>query len=170
MLHLSQRTLLADGTSVVDVELAAEEILKHGELPDYVRVFPCRDAEEYEFRYGAEITGAEEDPEVVAASAVPYTPQDYMDLYDHLIGYNRNNNPTDAHVARIDEEMSFFEGEDHLDLLLSIKTLIDTFKSDGIVWGVGRGSSCASYVLYLLEVHDVDPISYEIQFSEFSKQ
>jgi DNA polymerase III alpha subunit len=42
-------------------------------------------------------------------------------------------------------------------------------RSNNIVWGVGRGSSVASYVLYLLGVHKVDSIKYGLDIREFLK-
>ena len=55
-------------------------------------------------------------------------------------------------------------------LIENNQALIDKFRNDGIVWGVGRGSSCASYVLFLLFVNDVDPVRFGINFSEMSKE
>jgi DNA polymerase III alpha subunit len=40
-------------------------------------------------------------------------------------------------------------------------------RKHNIVWGVGRGSSVASYVLYLIGIHKVDSIKYELNFNEF---
>jgi DNA polymerase III alpha subunit len=40
-------------------------------------------------------------------------------------------------------------------------------KANNIIWGVGRGSSVASYVLYLLEVHRVDSMYYNLDIREF---
>jgi len=36
-----------------------------------------------------------------------------------------------------------------------------------MIWGVGRGSSVASYVLYLLDVHRIDSMFYDLDPSEF---
>jgi DNA polymerase III alpha subunit len=36
-----------------------------------------------------------------------------------------------------------------------------------IVWGVGRGSSCSSYLLYLLGLHEVDVVKYDVDISDF---
>jgi len=52
-------------------------------------------------------------------------------------------------------------------LFRSILYLIDHFTQHNIVWGVGRGSSCASYVLYLFGLHCVDCIKYNIDAKEF---
>lgn len=45
--------------------------------------------------------------------------------------------------------------------------VIDEFKKQGVVWGVGRGSSCASYVLFILGLHVVDCIKLDVPMSEF---
>jgi len=52
-------------------------------------------------------------------------------------------------------------------LLRYLKYLVDTMKSNNIIWGVGRGSSVASYVLYLLGVHRVDSMYYDLDPTEF---
>jgi DNA polymerase III alpha subunit len=56
------------------------------------------------------------------------------------------------------------------DLLFYLKYLVDTMRENKIVWGVGRGSSVASYVLYLIGVHKIDSIKYELDINEFLKQ
>lgn len=52
-------------------------------------------------------------------------------------------------------------------LLRTLVYIIDTFKKSKTVWGVGRGSSCASFALFLIGLHRVDPIKYNIPMSEF---
>jgi len=47
--------------------------------------------------------------------------------------------------------------------------VVDKFKEKGIVWGVGRGSSCASLVLFVLGINRVDPVKYDIPIKEFLK-
>jgi DNA polymerase III alpha subunit len=36
-----------------------------------------------------------------------------------------------------------------------------------IIWGVGRGSSVASYVLYKLGVHRINSLYYNLDATEF---
>ena len=45
--------------------------------------------------------------------------------------------------------------------------LVDFMRENNIVWGVGRGSSVASYVLYLIGVHRIDSIQYDLDWREF---
>lgn len=74
-----------------------------------------------------------------------------------------------ARIERVKHELALFYNRGFYDLLRTMIYIIDTFKKNSMVWGVGRGSSVSSYVLYLLEVHDVDPILYGLEFNEFIK-
>ena len=76
----------------------------------------------------------------------------------------------DEEIDRINKELDYFDESNSVKFILSVVKLIDSFKDSCVVWGVGRGSSCASYVLYLLEIHDVDCLKYDIDFKEFSKE
>jgi DNA polymerase III alpha subunit len=75
----------------------------------------------------------------------------------------------EARTERICREIYEYTSRGLLDVLRVLVYTIDTFKKNNVVWGVGRGSSCASYLLYLLEVHSVDPVKYEIPLEEFFK-
>ena len=48
-----------------------------------------------------------------------------------------------------------------------LKYLVDTMTQNQVIWGVGRGSSVASYVLYKLEVHRIDSLHYNLDVTEF---
>jgi DNA polymerase III alpha subunit len=47
--------------------------------------------------------------------------------------------------------------------------IVDTMRKHNIVWGVGRGSSVASYCLYLIGVHKIDSLKYNLNIREFLK-
>ena len=68
---------------------------------------------------------------------------------------------------RLIDELSEFKARNMIMLLRTLKYLVDTLRSNNIVWGVGRGSSVASYVLYLLEVHKIDSVKYNLDWHEF---
>lgn len=76
---------------------------------------------------------------------------------------------TEEQLKRVDEEIKLFIQHGMFDLLFYLKYLVDTLKSNKILWGVGRGSSVSSYVLYLLGVHKIDSIKYELDINEFLK-
>lgn len=75
----------------------------------------------------------------------------------------------EKYIERVDEELTFFINSKNVRFLLLTKRLIDKLKSDTVV-GVGRGSSCASLIMYLLHIHDVNPVKYDIKFNELSKE
>jgi len=68
---------------------------------------------------------------------------------------------------RIEKELLMYEKLELFDVLRTLFYIINTFRHKNVVWGVGRGSSVASYILYLLGVHDVDSVKYELDIEEF---
>lgn len=76
---------------------------------------------------------------------------------------------TDEERDRINLEMDLFEERDLIPLLQLMMYLVNHFRENGIVWGVGRGSSVASYVLYRIGVHKIDPLKYGLSIEEFLK-
>ena len=75
--------------------------------------------------------------------------------------------PWDPNFTRVEEELTAFKERNMLDLLRWLKYFVDTMRANNIVWGVGRGSSVASYVLYLIGVHKIDSIKYNLDWQEF---
>jgi DNA polymerase III alpha subunit len=76
---------------------------------------------------------------------------------------------TEVQRRRVDEELELFIQHGMFDLLFYLKYLVDTMRENKVVWGVGRGSSVASYVLYLIGIHKVDSIKYNLDIREFLK-
>ncbi len=68
---------------------------------------------------------------------------------------------------RVEQELHEFKERSLLPLLQYMVYFVDTMRENNIVWGVGRGSSVASYVLYLIGVHKIDSIKYELNHKEF---
>ena len=76
---------------------------------------------------------------------------------------------TEAELQRVGEELLLYQERNLFTLLCYLKYLVDTMRKHNIVWGVGRGSSVASYVLYLLGVHRIDSMYYDLDIAEFLK-
>lgn len=93
------------------------------------------------------------------------TPKDYKDLnlYEFLINKCTNQDEID----RVNYEYELYRERGLIPLLLHLIYLIDHFRQNEIVWGVGRGSSVSSYVLYLIGVHKVNSIKYNLDIKEF---
>ena len=64
-------------------------------------------------------------------------------------------------------EISLYRKLNLENTLRAIIYIINTLESKEIVWGVGRGSSVSSYLLYLIGVHDVDSVLYELDIHDF---
>jgi DNA polymerase III alpha subunit len=74
---------------------------------------------------------------------------------------------TESQLQRVGQELLLFQERNLFDLLKYLKYLVDTMKENHLIWGVGRGSSVASYVLYLLGVHRIDSMYYDLDPTEF---
>jgi DNA polymerase III alpha subunit len=92
-------------------------------------------------------------------------PDDYkaFDLPSFL--YSKCSTP-EQH-ARVTEELEQFVAHNMYDLLLYLKYMVDTMTENNVVWGVGRGSSVASYILFLMDVHSIDSMKYNLDWREF---
>jgi len=76
---------------------------------------------------------------------------------------------SDVERTRIYEEFTEFERLGMIDLLRWCKYFVDTCTHQDVIWGVGRGSSVASYVLYIIGIHKIDSIKYNLDWREFLK-
>lgn len=76
---------------------------------------------------------------------------------------------TEEELQRVGRELLLYQARNLFPLLQYLKYLVDTLRSNNVVWGVGRGSSVASYVLYLLGVHRINSIYYDLDVEEFLK-
>jgi len=86
-----------------------------------------------------------------------------FDVYDYLL----NKCQSQQEVDRLNEEFEVYINLNFLNVLKYVKFLVDLMREHNILWGVGRGSSVSSFVLYLLELHKINPIKYELDWREF---
>jgi DNA polymerase III alpha subunit len=76
---------------------------------------------------------------------------------------------TQEELQRVGQELLLYQDRDLFNLLRYLKYFVDTMRTNGVVWGLGRGSSTASYVLYLLGVHKINSLHYDLPIEEFLK-
>lgn len=76
---------------------------------------------------------------------------------------------TEEQFFRVQQELELYDSFKLRQILIIAKYLVDTFRKNHIVWGVGRGSSVASYCLYLIGLHKVDSLKYNLDVTEFLK-
>jgi len=106
-------------------------------------------------------------------------PEEYkrIDLSEYLIyrvAEELDTEPSDIwkkkdlpEIKRINEELEAYQEHHLFNLLRYMIYLVDFMRENNIIWGVGRGSSVASYVLYLIGVHRINSIQYQLDWREF---
>jgi DNA polymerase III alpha subunit len=92
-------------------------------------------------------------------------PDEYKNL--DIAEYVLNLCDSEAALQRVGEELLLYQSRDLFDLLRYLKFLTDIMQENNLIWGVGRGSSVASYVLYLLKIHRIDSLHYNLDIAEF---
>ena len=96
-----------------------------------------------------------------------HMPNEYkeLDIAEYILSLCKE----DYELQRVAEELLLYQERDLFDLLRYLKYLVDTLRKNNLVWGVGRGSSVASYVLFLLGVHKINSLYYDLSITEFLK-
>lgn len=99
-----------------------------------------------------------------------YMPGEYQNISDSdLVQLFVDLCSTDIEIERVKMEMAEFHSRGLFPLLKYILYLVNTMEENSVVWGIGRGSSVASYVLYLTGIHCVDSIKHDLDFYEFMR-
>tara|TARA_E500000331_G_C17178108_1_gene679275 strand:- start:669 stop:1190 length:522 start_codon:yes stop_codon:yes gene_type:complete len=73
----------------------------------------------------------------------------------------------DEEKIRVQMEYSLFEQKKFIKVLQFLIYFVDTLRANNVVWGVGRGSSVASFCLFLIGVHKINPMLYNLDITEF---
>jgi DNA polymerase III alpha subunit len=94
-----------------------------------------------------------------------HMPEQYcdMDIAEHVLSLCS----TDTELQRCGHELMLYQERGLFDLLKYLTYLVDVMREHQVIWGVGRGSSVSSYVLYLLGVHRINSMFYDLDVGEF---
>ena len=97
-----------------------------------------------------------------------FIPNEYkqIDIRNWLLSKCTSQEQTD----RVELELSLFKKQGMTDILNVMIYVVDTLRSQNIVWGVGRGSSVSCYCLYLIGIHKIDSLKYDLPINEFFKE
>jgi DNA polymerase III alpha subunit len=174
--QLQNRVLRFDGVSVVSPEMVAQCLLL-GSEPAKLRVTEdCWEVSQFN-------QNAPDEEQIKVGTCDPislnfswHLPQEYreLDLREYLLDtaapiiserYSEIDQP--IAIQRVVDELDEIYRRGLVEFVKTVIFVIDTFKKDGVVWGVGRGSSCASFILFILGLHSVDCIRLDIPMSEF---
>lgn len=88
-----------------------------------------------------------------------------IDIIEYLISRCKNQDEID----RVIQELNKFIDRDQVEILHVMIYIVDFLRENNIVWGVGRGSSVASFCLYLIGINRINPLEYDIPMSDFFK-
>lgn len=94
-------------------------------------------------------------------------PEEYLNLDIDNFLYSKCS--TEQQKKRVDEELTLFKQKNLLTLLKFMIYFVDVLRKNNILWGVGRGSSVSSYVLFLIGIHRIDSLKYNLKIGEFLK-
>ena len=94
-----------------------------------------------------------------------FMPEEYkqLDIAEYVVDLCK----TQEELQRVGQELLLYQERNLFDLLRYLKYLVDLMRENRLIWGVGRGSSVASYVLYLLGVHRINSMYYDLDPGEF---
>jgi DNA polymerase III alpha subunit len=94
-------------------------------------------------------------------------PKEYYDL--DIAKWVLDQCKTEEELQRAGDELIKFQERNMFVLLQYLKYLVDTMRNNNIVWGVGRGSSVASFVLFIIGIHRINSLYYQLDIGEFLK-
>ena len=97
------------------------------------------------------------------------TPKEYQISDEDLAIWLFEQCSSDDEYDRVLEELNMYEERGLYPLLKHLLFLVDHFRKNNIVWGVGRGSSVSSFVLFLIGIHKVNPLKYGLNIKDFLK-
>jgi DNA polymerase III alpha subunit len=139
---------------VVDQTVNLEELIRHVERPDSLLTWT------FPYNQDTSVQGFHD-----AQQLMWHMPEEYkqLDIADYSLGLCT----TEAELQRCGEELLLYQERDLFNLLKYLKYLVDVMIQNKIIWGVGRGSSVASYVLYKLKVHRINSMFYNLDVHEF---
>lgn len=171
--ELANRTLWYDGDSTVTVDSLMRAIVNGNSTEGLFVSEMTPEIEQYNKNVlKSERIGIKE--EIRPLSFEWNIPEEYktLDVYEYVGRKLLETEEVDKpdlmnRAARVADEMELYQKLGLIDILRTLIFVINTLIENNIVWGVGRGSSVSSYVLYLIGVHDVDSFKYGLNIEEF---
>ena len=94
-----------------------------------------------------------------------HMPENYYQI--NVLQWLLDKCQSDEEKLRVQMEYDLFEKKNFIRVLQFLIYFVDTLRANNIVWGVGRGSSVASFCLFLIGVHKINPLLYNLDITEF---
>jgi DNA polymerase III alpha subunit len=171
---LVDRILLPSGVSVVEPDSPLLRTALRTGGPENIRVTEITPEIRQYNRYSDTPLALPSKSDLVIPPRNSTLPKEYKTLdvgkvvLEKLKG--RFGTPSKEQLNRVKEELEWFILNDKEDVLRTMIMIVDRLIEHNIPWGVGRGSSVNSFVLFLIGVHDVDPIKYSLDWREFMRE
>jgi DNA polymerase III alpha subunit len=96
-----------------------------------------------------------------------FTPDEYRNI--DLTSWCLEKCQNQEEIDRVKFEISEFEKRDMVPAIIHMIYCVDTWRKNNILWGVGRGSSVSSFVLYLIGINRLNPLKYNLELKEWLK-
>lgn len=167
---LSNRVLWFDGTSEVASSEVPQLLLAGNDCDSII----CDDTEDARMLY--DITGINLIKVKENNKTLSYDwdlPSQFLELdiesylTDKLNVFLENIRDKELYIKRFKQEILEVKRRNLDNLFRALVYVIEVLKDSGTLWGVGRGSACASFLLFLIGIHLVDPVKYGIEYTEF---
>ena len=94
-----------------------------------------------------------------------FMPKKYTEI--NVLQWLLDKCQTDEEKLRVQAEYDLYEKKKFIKVLQFLIYFVDTLRANNIVWGVGRGSSVSSFCLFLIGVHKINPLLYNLDYTEF---
>lgn len=174
-LELKNRVLWFDGDSSMPSDVIADMLLAGKSIKGLHPLELDRSVKLFNLHNDIQLTLKDEIEELDTSYTIP---EDYLniDLRKHILLLLKdrirednitNDDDIEERIGRVLVELEMFKQYKIENLIKTVIYIVDSFKNNDIVWGTGRGSSCACYSLYLIGLHDVDSVKYELDLNEF---
>lgn len=169
---LKEYTLYEDGSIEVDPSFVASMVMKG--IP-VEKIFVTKLDEEVDLfnKFSSKKLGVKKELDPFSFAWTLPEHYKYMSVDEYLLNLAdsvEQDSLFDKRLQRLAKEIELFKRYKLDDVLRVIIFIVDEFKKRNIVWGVGRGSSCSSYILFLIGLHDIDPVLYDIEIEDFLRE
>lgn len=175
LFDLNNRIITDEGEMVAKPSLCLDQILSGEEFKNQ-KCIDNKDVEVYNKRVPLDpIQIWKNDGKVLGPPAETFEwvyPEKYqkIDMMEKAVSFLHDKDLLiEKYIERLEQEFTEIEKRKMDSFLRCLLYVTDQFRKNNIVWGVGRGSSCASLVLYALQINKIDPVKYDIPMEEFFK-
>lgn len=173
MIELGDRRIAADGTVICDQSALLEVLYAGGDLSAAF----CSDERDQDEWDAAKRLLDDQAPSPAHATGPML---DGIDWFDHwmtpepyasidLEAWCLQRCRSDAEISRVKLEMEQFVRRDMVPMIRHLIFCVDHWRSTGVVWGVGRGSSVSSFVLHLVGINRINPLEHDLSIGEWLK-